>query len=170
MKKLKIFYNGKRLKDVYPHATAWQVFKFRVARFMYRGAQLTAAVSLLYAASFAGSYLNPRLVYAEPVVTTPPVLQRIAQCESHNSHFCTDALIAKHMCPKGMLGQVLVRGNKNKSVDVGLYQINADTWGAIATDNGFNIYTEEGNMQMAKWIYENRGTADWEASRKCWYK
>ncbi len=110
------------------------------------------------------------MVYAEPIVVTPPVLQRIAQCESHASHYCTDALIAKHMCPKGMLGQVLVRGNKNKSVDVGLYQINADTWGAIATDNGFNIYTEEGNTQMARWIYENRGTADWEASRKCWYK
>lgn len=170
MKKIKVFYNGKRLKDVYPHATTWQVVKFRAARFLVRTAQMAFVLSALYTAGFIGSYFSPRIVYADPVSVTPPVLLRIAQCESTGSHYCTADLVAAKLCPKGMLGQVLVRGNKNRSVDVGKYQLNVDTWGSIATSQGFNIYTEDGNEGMAKWIYENRGTADWEASRKCWYR
>lgn len=159
---------GKRLKDIYPHATRWQVFKFNVTRLFIRITQMAFVLAVLYGAGLIGSYFSPRIVYADPVSVTPPVLVRIAHCESTGSHYCTADLVAAKLCPKGMLGQVLVRGNNNRSVDVGKYQLNVDTWGAIATANGYNIYTEEGNENMARWIYENRGTTDWEASRKCW--
>lgn len=168
MKPLKVFWNGKRLKDIYPHATRWQMFKYSVRVWTMRAVKVTFAVAALYVAGAIGATFNPQIVYADPIEVNPPVLDRIAQCESHTSHYCTDALVAKHMCPKGMVGQVLVRGNNNKSVDVGLYQINADVWGATATAQGFNIFTEEGNTAMARWIYENKGTEPWYASSKCW--
>lgn len=168
MKPLKVFWNGKRLKDIYPHATRWQMFKYRVRQFITKVTQVVFIIGSLYVAGAIGSTFNPQIVYAEPIEKTPAVLTRIAQCESHTNHYCTDALVAKHMCPRGMVGQVLVRGNNNKSVDVGLYQINADVWGATATQQGYNIFTEEGNKAMAKWIYENKGTEPWYASAKCW--
>ena len=155
---------------IHLNSTRWQRFVFAVKRFLYRCFLVTSGIALLYVAGFIGSYVTPRIVYAEPDFVLPPVLGRIAQCESHNSHYCTADLVALKMCPKGMLGQVLVRGNNNKSVDVGRYQLNADTWGAIATGEGLDIFKESDNEKMALWIYENRGTADWEASRKCWYK
>lgn len=170
MRPTKVFVNGKRLKDMYVGATRWQVFKYKLRRFVIKLAQAGTFILALYIAGGLGSAFNPKIVYAEPVVVTPPVLERIAQCESHKNHYCTDALVAKHMCPKGMVGQVLVRGNNNKSVDVGLYQINADVWGATATKHGFNIFTEEGNKAMALWIYENKGTEPWYSSAKCWAK
>lgn len=150
--------------------TPLQRFWEGVKTFFRRLLIVAVGLTALYVACFLGSYLSPRLVYADPIYTTPPVLERIAQCESHNSHYCTADLVAIKMCPKGMLGQVLVRGNNNKSVDVGKFQLNADTWGSIATSQGLNIFKEEDNEKMAKWIYENRGTGDWSASSKCWYK
>lgn len=43
MKSVKVFWNGKRLKDIYPHATWWQVFKYRVRKF-FRKVFITAII------------------------------------------------------------------------------------------------------------------------------
>jgi hypothetical protein len=85
--------------------------------------------------------------------TLPPVMQRIAQCESRGQHFTKD-------------GQV-VRGKRNPQ-DTGLFQINAVVWGKKAEELGYNIHTPEGNEQMARYIFENYGSAPWQSSAKCW--
>lgn len=102
-------------------------------------------------------------VKAEPEVriielideTVPPVLSRIAECESNSRHF-------------GKSGQVLAVGNKNGSVDVGRYQINVSSWGEKATELGYDLYDEKENELMALWIYENYGTEPWKWTKSCW--
>lgn len=160
MKSLKVFYNGKRLKDVYPHATRIQVIKYRIARYTRMCLNIGVCVFFLMFAVQIGAELSTHTVYAiqeKPVFITndAPVMERIAQCESSNT--------------QKENGQVLLRGNKNKTVDVGRYQINS-TWFKKASELGYNITTEEGNKAMAYWIYENIGTSPWSSSAHCWNK
>lgn len=86
-----------------------------------------------------------------------PVLDRIAKCESGGSHYAKS-------------GQVLVVGNNNKSVDVGKYQINAQIWGAKATELKLNLFVEKDNEEFAKYLYRTHGTEPWVWSKKCWNK
>jgi len=85
--------------------------------------------------------------------TLPPVMQRIAQCESRGQHFAKDGKV--------------VRGKRNPQ-DTGLFQINAVVWAKKAEELGYNIRTPEGNEQMARYIFENHGSAPWQSSAKCW--
>jgi hypothetical protein len=85
--------------------------------------------------------------------TLPPVMQRIAQCESRNQHFTKD-------------GQV-VRGKWNPH-DMGLFQINTVVWGKKAEELGYDLRTQEGNEQMARYLFENYGSVPWQSSAKCW--
>jgi hypothetical protein len=85
-----------------------------------------------------------------------PVLDRIAQCESGNKHLDKN-------------GQVIMRGNTNKTVDVGVFQINS-VWFAKATELGLNLTVEKDNREFAKYLYTTRGTEDWVYSKKCWAK
>lgn len=84
-----------------------------------------------------------------------PVLDRIAKCESGGNHYAKS-------------GQVLVVGNTNKSVDVGKYQINAQIWGAKATELKLNLFVEKDNEEFAKYLYRTQGTEPWVWSKKCW--
>lgn len=171
MKSIKVFHNGKRLKDIYPHATKWQVFKFKVRRF-FRRLFLLALLALAILAVFKlGGVFNPKTVVEtqEVVVDTiTPVLKRIAQAESMNSHYCTDTLIKARMCAAGEKGQVLFNPNKNGTVDVGRYQINTYYWGEEATQLGLDVTKEKDNEKMAIWIYKNYGTEPWTASARNW--
>jgi hypothetical protein len=85
--------------------------------------------------------------------TLPPVLQRIARCESWGQHWTRD-------------GKVL-RGKRNPQ-DIGLFQINAVVWTKKAEELGYDIRTREGNTHMARYIFENYGSVPWQASMKCW--
>jgi len=85
-----------------------------------------------------------------------PVLDRIAECESNNSHYDKN-------------GQVMLRGNTNKTVDVGVFQINS-VWFAKATELGLDLTKEADNREFAKYLYTTRGTEDWVYSKKCWAK
>jgi hypothetical protein len=86
-----------------------------------------------------------------------PVMDRIAKCESGNSH----------IDPK--TGQVYMVANTNKTVDVGKYMINS-VWHKKAKELGFDITKEVDNEKMAYWIYENMGTEAWVYSKHCWNK
>lgn len=136
--------------------------------------KLTLVLSILggvtYAGFSAGQNLYPKTVFADPVKTIAPVLMRIAQAESHNSHLCTDALVRSKLCPASEKGQVLVRANSNGTVDVGKYQINVFYWGAEASKHGLNLFNEKDNESFAIWLYENKGTEPWSASKKNWNK
>jgi hypothetical protein len=128
---------------------------------------MTLAVTAVMAIGGWGMYFGanyfPKTTYAEKEVikevlvsTTTPVLQRIAKCESNNSQ-------TKN-------GQVQIHVNTNGSVDIGKYMVNLQVWGATATKMGYDLTNEKDNEAFAKWLYENKGTEDWSASQKCWYK
>ncbi len=63
-------------------------------------------------------------------------------------------------------GSVL-HGHQN-SGDIGMAQINAPLWEAKAINLGFDIYTAEGNLGMAKWIFDHYGSQPWFWSEHCW--
>jgi hypothetical protein len=85
--------------------------------------------------------------------TLPPVLQRIAQCESAGQQFTRD-------------GKVL-RGKRHPQ-DTGLFQINAVVWAKQAQALGYDIRTRDGNEHMARYIFDNYGSAPWQTSARCW--
>ena len=85
--------------------------------------------------------------------TLPPVLQRIAQCESAGQQFARD-------------GRVL-RGKRHPQ-DTGLFQINAVVWAKHAEALGYDIHTRDGNESMARYIFANYGSVPWQSSAKCW--
>lgn len=162
MKKVKVFWMGQRLKDVYPHATKWQVFMFRVRRFIGRVVLIGMISIVLWGVFKLGSILNPATIYtkAEVIKEVPikaPVLERIAKCESGGSHYDKN-------------GQVQLNANTNGSVDIGVYQINNKAWGHKATELNLNLMVEEDNRKMAQYIYETHGTEPWYPSKKCWNK
>ena len=93
----------------------------------------------------------PQVVQETQVVmvkdeTLPPVLQRIAQCESRGQHW------TRH-------GKLL-RGTRNRH-DTGLFQINAVVWGKKAQELGYDIRTPEGNAHMARYLFEHYGSVPW---------
>ena len=86
----------------------------------------------------------------------PPVLERIARCESSNQNV-------------DKTGQVLMRANKNGSVDVGKYQINS-IWFKQASDLHYDLTKPADNLAFAMWLYQNKGTGAWVDSANCWNK
>ena len=100
----------------------------------------------------------------------PPVLVRIAQAESYNSHYCTEKLIKLHACKKSELGQVLVHVNSDNSIDVEKFMINVTRHGSELTRMGLNVYNEKDNEAYARHLYAKNGSADWEASKSKWRK
>lgn len=84
-----------------------------------------------------------------------PILAEIAQCESTFRQFDKN-------------GNVL-RGKVNDD-DLGIMQINKHYHEEDATLLGFNIYTLEGNLAYAKWLYGKYGDKPWVHSSKCWSK
>lgn len=84
-----------------------------------------------------------------------PVLIDVASCESEFRQF-------------NKSGEVM-RGTKNPS-DVGVMQINEKYHLQMAQKLGINIYTLEGNMEYARFLYNLEGTRPWEYSSSCWNK
>lgn len=122
---------------------------------------------LITGAYFIGSESNKEIIYEQvekevikEVEIEAPVLDRIAGCESQGNRNSKGTHYDKN-------GQVLMRSNANRTVDLGKYQINT-IWFAKATELGLDLTREDDNKKMAEWIYRNRGTGDWSASAKCW--
>jgi hypothetical protein len=98
------------------------------------------------------------VVEREPVVSAPPlppILQKIATCESRNTHYDRS-------------GRVL-RGRRNPR-DVGKYQINTAVWGPVAATQGYDLYNEQGNEQMARYLLAHYGSVPWRHSAACWVR
>lgn len=98
---------------------------------------------------------NGKLAYFANV----PELLRVCSCESWGD----PNKIPRQFLPDG---QVL-RGYPNPA-DVGACQIHVPVWGVTATKLGYNIYTLQGNINMAKYILKVQGLQAWEASKSCW--
>ena len=82
-----------------------------------------------------------------------PMLVKVAQCESNFRQFDTD-------------GQVL-RGVAN-AFDVGVMQINEKYHLERSENMGMDIHSLTGNLEYARALYNDSGTAPWSASKPCW--
>mgnify|MGYP001615732855 FL=1 len=116
-------------------------------------------IILLSAASLGNSVLNAipanELVFIPPkqdFTILPPILRKIALCESGDRHFDRDGLV--------------LRGEKNPN-DIGRFQINL-VHEAQAASLGLNLFIEEDNAKYALYLYETQGTRPWRYSQFCW--
>lgn len=82
-----------------------------------------------------------------------PIMIDIAECESHFRQTNSD-------------GEIF-RGMRNPA-DVGVMQINEKYHSKTAKRLGLNIYTLEGNLTYARYLYENEGARPWLPSSQCW--
>lgn len=178
MKALQVVWNGEKLCKIYPYARWYQVIAYKIAKFfnsliikivkfLKKLAIVVAVIAFIVGGVYGiwksgqlsteaqVTYASVEVIKEVPVINSP-VLDRIAKCESGNTQFDKN-------------GQVLMRSNKNGTVDVGTYQINS-TWFKKATDLGLDITKAADNRKMAEWIYTNRGTEDWYPSKACWSK
>lgn len=61
----------------------------------------------------------------------------------------------------------LHRGQVNQN-DIGVMQINIVYHLEKALELGIDLYTLEGNMEYAKYLFEQQGLQPWSASKPCW--
>jgi hypothetical protein len=80
------------------------------------------------------------------------IMVAVARCESQYRQFNDGAVL---------------RGRVN-SKDIGIFQINEGYHLSIAVQKGHDIYTPEGNIAYARYLYDEKGTAPWSASAPCW--
>ncbi len=93
--------------------------------------------------------------YVREYFADAPIMAEIARCESHFKQFDTDGSIH--------------RGVVNKS-DLGVMQVNEYYHGKTADKLGIDLYTIQGNVSYAKYLYEKKGTQPWISSSPCWSK
>lgn len=91
--------------------------------------------------------------YVREYFTEAPILAEVARCESTFRQL-------------GLNGKVL-RGNVNPS-DIGIMQINEEYHSEQADKLGYDLYTLEGNLAYAKYLYNKEGLKPWRTSAKCW--
>ena len=96
---------------------------------------------------------EPNIAFSSPIKQLPPILKKIAWCESGDRQFSSD-------------GSVL-RGRVHP-YDVGRFQINTKVHLDTAQKLGFDVFTEEGNLAYALYLFETQGTQPWNASKSCW--
>lgn len=93
--------------------------------------------------------------YVRDYFKDAPILAEISRCESTFRQFDSK-------------GNVL-RGKVNDD-DIGVMQINKYYHEEDAEKLGFDIYTLDGNLGYAKWLYGKYGDNPWVHSSKCWVK
>jgi len=91
--------------------------------------------------------------YVREKYADKPILVDIARCESTFRQFDADGRV--------------IRGKVNNG-DVGVMQINEKYNGDKANELGYDIYTVEGNLEFARYLYDKYGTNPWSSSAKCW--
>jgi len=100
---------------------------------------------------------NPEVIEAKTraYFRNTPILADVAKCESHFRQFDNDGSIH--------------RGEVNHN-DVGVMQINEKYHLDTALRLDIDIYSVEGNLAYAKYLYDKQGVAPWNSSGKCWRK
>lgn len=106
---------------------------------------------------FLAAYMSTTTVksHIEAVFGANSPMVQVAQCESGLTQF--DA-------PNHVL-----RGRITPA-DIGLFQVNAEYHADQAKKLGINLYSLDGNIQYAKYLYNKNGLRDWNASKSCWKK
>lgn len=101
MKSIKVFYMGRPLREVYPHATKWQVFKWKVQEFLKKCVRVIAwtglTAGMVYGIFMAGYMSSPEKIQAitqEKMVDSLPqkieslkvdLVNSIAKLENENN-------------------------------------------------------------------------------------
>jgi len=116
------------------------------------------AFGLLFTAFPMPMALTLPIVHAEQVQLNPKLLP-VCGCESGGTATSTP----KQFNDDG----TVLHGKQNKN-DIGMCQINKYWNGDDAKRLGFDIYTEEGNIKMANYLFDTQGFKPWGASRSCW--
>ena len=93
--------------------------------------------------------------YVREYFAGEPIMAEIARCESRFKQFDTDGSIH--------------RGVVNDQ-DLGVMQVNEHYHGKTARTLGLDLYTIQGNVAYAKYLYEKEGTKPWASSSPCWSK
>lgn len=93
--------------------------------------------------------------YVRQYFADTPVMIEIARCESHFKQFDKDGSIH--------------RGVVNDQ-DLGVMQINEHYHGDTAQKLGLDLYTIQGNVAYAKYLYNKEGVQPWSSSSPCWSK
>jgi len=93
--------------------------------------------------------------YVRNYFAATPVMADVAYCESRFRQFTKDGKVIR--------GRVV-------SDDIGVMQINEYFHGDTAEKLGHDIYTLEGNLAYAKYLFEKQGTKPWNSSAVCWDK
>lgn len=91
--------------------------------------------------------------YVETYFSDIPIMTAVAGCESRFRHFDKNGDI--------------IRGEVNWR-DVGVMQINEYFHLEAANELGYNLYSLEGNVAYARYLFEKDGTQPWSASKPCW--
>lgn len=91
--------------------------------------------------------------YVRDYFAGEPIMAKVAYCESGFRHFDADGKIH--------------RGEVNPA-DVGVMQINEYFHKKTAEKLGFNIYSLDGNLKYARYLFEKEGTTPWLSSASCW--
>ncbi|MEO8638200.1 MAG: hypothetical protein ABI430_04865 [Candidatus Taylorbacteria bacterium] len=61
----------------------------------------------------------------------------------------------------------ILRGRVNRQ-DIGVMQINEAYHAKESKKLGYDIYSLEGNMEYARYLYEKKGSQPWNSSSACW--
>ena len=112
---------------------------------------MVAIPLLIFTPGASVTYQAPTPLTLEEKIGDPK-LYAIAQCESNLRQFNEDGTV--------------LRGRQNPK-DVGLFQVNERYWLEESGRIGLDIYTEDGNIAMAKYIRDTRGYKPWFWSVQC---
>lgn len=167
--KTKIFYGNQFVEKFNCDGrkyTKRQIMIMKISRWIREKIILSAKICiiawLVVGGLKVGQHLTPpSVVYADKVIERSlafediPMLVKICQAESGSRQFKAN-------------GDVL-RGKVNLS-DIGYCQINEYINNDLARKLGYDIYTEKGNKDFAVYLYLNRGTQPWSASKSIWSK
>ncbi|MDQ5950225.1 MAG: hypothetical protein QG585_167 [Patescibacteria group bacterium] len=82
-----------------------------------------------------------------------PILIEISKCESRFTQLNKDGTVH--------------RGRVNKN-DLGAMQVNSYYHIDTAQKLGYDLYTLEGNLDYAEYLYKKEGTRPWNSSKPCW--
>lgn len=91
--------------------------------------------------------------YVTKYYADTPILAEIAWCESRIRHIDKEGDI--------------FRGVVNPK-DIGVMQINTYYHEEQAKKLNLNLYTLDGNLAYAKYLYEKEGVRPWASSKACW--
>lgn len=91
--------------------------------------------------------------YVREYFKDTPELAEVAFCESTFRHFDNKGRVLK--------GEVI-------SKDIGIMQINETYHAERSKKLGYDIYTLDGNLGYAKFLYEKQGIKPWNSSKRCW--